>query len=135
MELTPRVKEILSWYGSDNPGTLANLARLVASGLGALLGWLGQLGLFYLLGGLLPATVPGGGFMPALAGIATSATYMLVLVAYKYAPVGYVNALRESSVLIVAVIGWRVLHEKAGRRRLVAASTVVGGLVLLIVGH
>jgi class I fructose-bisphosphate aldolase len=23
---TPRVKEILSWYGSDNPGTLTNLA-------------------------------------------------------------------------------------------------------------
>src|ERR1700689_869344 len=26
---TPRVKEILSWYGSDNPGTLTNLARLL----------------------------------------------------------------------------------------------------------
>lgn len=71
----------------------------------------------------------------ALAGIATSATYMLVLAAYKDAPVGYVNALRESSVLIVAVIGWRVLHERAGRRRVIAASTVVTGLVLLIIGH
>jgi len=29
---TPRVKEILSWYGSDNPGTLANLARLLNHG-------------------------------------------------------------------------------------------------------
>jgi class I fructose-bisphosphate aldolase len=27
-----RVKEILSWYGSDNPGTLTNLARLLNSG-------------------------------------------------------------------------------------------------------
>ena len=27
--MTSRVKEILSWYGSDNPGTLANLARLM----------------------------------------------------------------------------------------------------------
>ena len=26
--MTERVKEILSWYGSDNPGTLTNLARL-----------------------------------------------------------------------------------------------------------
>ncbi|WP_256874989.1 hypothetical protein [Nostoc sp. C052] len=25
--MTHRVKEILSWYGSDNPGTLTNLAR------------------------------------------------------------------------------------------------------------
>jgi class I fructose-bisphosphate aldolase len=29
---TPRVKEILSWYGSDCPGTLTNLARLLNHG-------------------------------------------------------------------------------------------------------
>src|SRR5580692_1171650 len=29
---TARVKEILSWYGSDNPGTLTNLARLLNHG-------------------------------------------------------------------------------------------------------
>ena len=29
---TPRVKEILSWYGSDNPGTLTNLARILNQG-------------------------------------------------------------------------------------------------------
>lgn len=31
--MTPRVKEILSWYGSDNPGTLTNLARLLNTGM------------------------------------------------------------------------------------------------------
>jgi fructose-bisphosphate aldolase, class I len=30
--MTPQVKEILSWYGSDNPGTLTNLARLLNHG-------------------------------------------------------------------------------------------------------
>lgn len=30
--MTQRVKEILSWYGSDNPGTLTNLARLLNHG-------------------------------------------------------------------------------------------------------
>ena len=30
--MTDRVREILSWYGSDNPGTLTNLARLLNSG-------------------------------------------------------------------------------------------------------
>ncbi|MFN0305494.1 MAG: class I fructose-bisphosphate aldolase [Burkholderiales bacterium] len=30
--MTPRVKEILSWYGSDNPGVLTNLARLLNHG-------------------------------------------------------------------------------------------------------
>ena len=29
---TKRVKEILSWYGSDNAGTLANLARMLNHG-------------------------------------------------------------------------------------------------------
>ena len=32
MKITPRVKEILSWYSSDSPGTLTNLARLLGSG-------------------------------------------------------------------------------------------------------
>ncbi|MDZ4662270.1 MAG: class I fructose-bisphosphate aldolase [Pseudomonadota bacterium] len=30
--MTPRVREILSWYGSDNPGTLSNLSRLLNHG-------------------------------------------------------------------------------------------------------
>lgn len=30
--MTQRVQEILSWYGSDNPGTLTNLARLLNHG-------------------------------------------------------------------------------------------------------
>ena len=29
---TPRVKDILGWYGSDNPGTLTNLARILNHG-------------------------------------------------------------------------------------------------------
>lgn len=30
--MTPRVKEILGWYGADSPGTLTNLARLLNHG-------------------------------------------------------------------------------------------------------
>src|SRR2546421_3076516 len=32
MPMTDRVKQILSWYGSDNPGTKANLARMLNHG-------------------------------------------------------------------------------------------------------
>jgi class I fructose-bisphosphate aldolase len=32
MKLTRRVREILSWYGSDNPGSKANLAGILMSG-------------------------------------------------------------------------------------------------------
>ena len=30
--MTPRVREILSWYGADNPGVLANMARMLNHG-------------------------------------------------------------------------------------------------------
>ena len=32
MQLTPKVKEILSWYESDNPGTKGNLSRILMEG-------------------------------------------------------------------------------------------------------
>src|SRR5512132_785264 len=32
MAVTDRVKQILSWYSSENPGTLTNLARILNSG-------------------------------------------------------------------------------------------------------
>lgn len=32
ISMTPRVREILSWYGSDNPGVLTNLARIMNTG-------------------------------------------------------------------------------------------------------
>ncbi|HVV51768.1 MAG TPA: fructose-bisphosphate aldolase, partial [Polyangia bacterium] len=30
--MNDRIREILGWYGADNPGTLANLARLLGAG-------------------------------------------------------------------------------------------------------
>ena len=32
MRLTPKVKEILSWYESENPGVKTNLVRLLMQG-------------------------------------------------------------------------------------------------------
>ena len=32
MQLTPKVREILSWYESDNPGTKSNIARILMQG-------------------------------------------------------------------------------------------------------
>src|SRR2546430_16301565 len=32
MEMTARVREILSWYPSDNPGTKTNISRLLNAG-------------------------------------------------------------------------------------------------------
>jgi drug/metabolite transporter (DMT)-like permease len=69
----------------------------------------------------------------ALTAAMSMVTYGLVLAAVRRAPVGYVAALRESSVLLAAFLGWRYLDERGVRRRSVAAAVVLGGLVLLVV--
>ncbi len=66
-------------------------------------------------------------------GAMSVAAYALVLAAVRKAPVGYVAALRESSVLVAAFVGWRYLGEHDARRRVVAASIIVAGLVALVV--
>ncbi|MFT3855604.1 MAG: hypothetical protein QM733_23180 [Ilumatobacteraceae bacterium] len=66
-------------------------------------------------------------------GVAALVTYAMVLVAVRHAPVGYVAALRESSVVIGAFAGWRLLGEANHRRRITAALVVVAGLITLVV--
>jgi len=68
-------------------------------------------------------------------GLASATAYGLVLFAVRWAPVGYVTALRESSVVLAAVAGWRFLAEGFGRARLASATVVVTGLVLLVVAR
>jgi uncharacterized membrane protein len=59
----------------------------------------------------------------------------LVQIAFQRAPVGYVTCLRESSVVIAAFVGARFLGEGHATRRVVAASVVLTGLLLLVVGR
>jgi len=65
-------------------------------------------------------------------GLASALAYGLVLYAVRWAPVGYVTALRESSVVLAALAGWRLLAEGFGRARLASATVVATGLVLLV---
>ena len=67
-----------------------------------------------------------------LVGIAATVTYGMVQLALRRAPVGYVTAIRESSVVLAAFLGWRTLGERAGARRLAASGVVVLGLILLV---
>jgi drug/metabolite transporter (DMT)-like permease len=69
-----------------------------------------------------------------LAGAASVLTYWMVLVAVQRASVGYVTALRESSVVIAALIGALVLKEPHAKRRIIAACVAVAGLVVLVAG-
>ena len=68
----------------------------------------------------------------ALGGLAAVIAYSMVLAAVRLAPVGYVAALRESSVVLAALAGWLLLHERLGRARLISSAIVAAGLVLLV---
>jgi drug/metabolite transporter (DMT)-like permease len=68
------------------------------------------------------------------AGIASTTAYTLIMIAYQHASVGYVAALRESSVVIAAFAGWKMLDEGDHRRRITSASIVLIGLAVLIAG-
>jgi uncharacterized membrane protein len=68
-------------------------------------------------------------------GIASGITYALVQIAFQRAPVGYVTCLRESSVLIAAVVGAHYLGEGQALRRTAAAAVVLLGLLLLVIGQ
>lgn len=58
--------------------------------------------------------------------------YALVLAAMRIAPVSYVGAARESSVLFAAVLGWALLREGFGARRFLAAAVIFAGIVCLV---
>ena len=67
-----------------------------------------------------------------LSGALSMGAYLLVLLALAISRVGYIAALRETSVLIAAWLGWRVLGDLQGVPRLVSSSVVVLGLALLV---
>ncbi len=67
-----------------------------------------------------------------LSGALSMGAYLLVLLALTISRVGYIAALRETSVLIAAWLGWRVLGDLQGVPRLVSSSVVALGLALLV---
>jgi drug/metabolite transporter (DMT)-like permease len=69
----------------------------------------------------------------ALIGVASAATYLLVLLALRLASAPAVAAVRETSVVIAAALARVVLREPVGARRLAGAVLVVAGVVLLAV--
>lgn len=68
----------------------------------------------------------------ALGGAFTTAAYSMVLAAGTMAPAGYVAALREFSVVLGALGGWLILHERLGRHRVYSSAVIAFGLVLLV---
>ncbi|MCB1970835.1 MAG: EamA family transporter [Geminicoccaceae bacterium] len=71
-------------------------------------------------------------FVPAfIGGILSTTAYGLVIWAMTQMPLAHVSALRETSVLIAAMIGTMMLGEPFGRKRIASAVIVAGGVALL----
>ena len=67
----------------------------------------------------------------ALIGVASLGTYFLILYAYTQGPVGYIVAVRESSVVLGALLGWFFLQERLTLLKVTGILAIVGGLVLI----
>jgi drug/metabolite transporter (DMT)-like permease len=71
----------------------------------------------------------------AIGGVVTVSAYLLVLIAYVYAPLSVVAPVRESAIVLVSGWGSFRLGEAASRRvgltRLAAAAVIVIGALLL----
>jgi len=67
----------------------------------------------------------------ALAAVLSVIAYGVVLWAQTRAPLAEVAAIRETSVVFAALIGFLVLREDFGRRRVAAAVVIAAGIVLI----
>ncbi|MCC2112566.1 MAG: EamA family transporter [Hyphomicrobiales bacterium] len=65
-------------------------------------------------------------------GLASSAAYGMVIFAKTLAPLGAISAVRESSVIVAALIGVVLFGERPWELRLVSATIVVAGILLLV---
>jgi drug/metabolite transporter (DMT)-like permease len=66
-----------------------------------------------------------------VAGIATFGAYCMVLLALQRASAASVAAVRETSVVITALLASRYLTEPVSRARLAGAALVAGGIALV----
>jgi drug/metabolite transporter (DMT)-like permease len=84
--------------------------------------------------GALPGQLRGAWRAGLAGGVLSVAAYGLVLWAQTRSALALVAALRETSIIIGAVIGSLVFREPFGRPRTAAAVLVVAGIVLLNAG-
>ena len=79
----------------------------------------------------LPSVLGGRWWMAPVGGALSWASYALVLWAQARGALGAVAALRETSVIVAAVIGTLVFGEPFGRQRILATVLVATGIVLI----
>lgn len=65
------------------------------------------------------------------AGILWVIAYLIALVAYSFAPISYSGAIREVSVVLGALAGWRFLGESLGSVRVIGAIIIFAGILTI----
>jgi drug/metabolite transporter (DMT)-like permease len=68
-----------------------------------------------------------------LIGMMSMLAYTLVLMAYRVTPVSYAGAIREVSIILAALAGWRLLGENFGRLRVIGAAIVFVGILVIAI--
>jgi len=61
-------------------------------------------------------------------------SYGAALYAFSLAPIGKMSAIRETSVVFSAIFAYVILKEPLGRRRIVLASLLAAGLIIMQMG-
>ena len=70
-------------------------------------------------------------FRLILGGILGVVAYTTALYAYSFAPLNYSEAIREVSVVMGALLGWKFLGEEMGSYRLLGAIVIFAGISLI----
>jgi drug/metabolite transporter (DMT)-like permease len=81
---------------------------------------------------LVTKTRPDVGVRTALTAAATFGAFLMVLAAFRLAPAAPVAAVRETSVVIAALLAAVFLHEQVGPRRLGGALLVAAGVAAIV---
>lgn len=66
-----------------------------------------------------------------VAGFLGVLAYLIALYAYSFAPISYSGAIREISVVLGALAGWRFLGENLGSVRVIGAFIIFSGILII----
>jgi drug/metabolite transporter (DMT)-like permease len=68
-----------------------------------------------------------------LIGLMSILAYTMVLMAYRITQVSYAGAIREVSIILAALAGWRLLGEDFGKIRLIGSVIVFTGILVITI--
>lgn len=123
--------QLIDAAGSRRAGSSLAYGLAVSAAVGV---WVTVAGILRGDGHLMVHTIRHEFLRLGAAALLMTPAYTMVIVAYRHGPVGYVSVLRESSVVLGAVLGWIFLRETMGRWRVASAVVMVAGMALVIVG-